>query len=151
MRLLVSYLAGLLFGVGLLISRMANPAKVLSFLDFAGRWDPSLALVMGAAVGIAGVGFGIGRHRAQPSLGGQFAKLPRSGIDPPLITGAAIFGVGWGLSGLCPGPALVDLPLRPIPIGLFIMAMLIGMALVRLIPAGRRHLPSAATDASPAD
>lgn len=137
MRLVVSYLAGLVFGVGLLVSRMANPAKVISFLDLAGHWDPSLALVMGAAVGVASAGFWLARRRAQPLLGGRFVTLPRSGIGPRLIGGAAIFGVGWGLSGLCPGPALVDLPLRPLPIGLFVIAMLIGMTLAQVVPVRR--------------
>ena len=144
MRLILSYLAGALFGSGLLVSRMANPAKVLSFLDIAGRWDPSLALVMAGAVAIAALGFWWGRHRARPFLSGQFSKLPSSGVNARLLLGAGIFGTGWGLSGLCPGPALVDLPLRPLPIGLFVIAMLLGMALVRYLPALRQNSPTAA-------
>ena len=143
MRLIVSYLAGALFGGGLLVSRMANPAKVLSFLDIAGRWDLSLALVMAGAVAVAASGFWWGRHRAQPVLGGQFARLASSGVNARLILGAGIFGIGWGLSGLCPGPALVDLPLRPLPVGLFVIAMLLGMALVRYLPALRQNPPTA--------
>lgn len=143
MRMILSYFAGALFGVGLLVSRMANPAKVLSFLNIAGPWDPSLALVMAGAVAAASLGFWWARHRAQPFLAGQFSKFPSSGVNARLILGAGIFGIGWGLSGLCPGPAIVDLPLRPLPVGLFVIAMLLGMALVRYLPALRQNSSTA--------
>jgi uncharacterized membrane protein YedE/YeeE len=134
MRLIAAYLTGALFGVGLLVSRMANPAKVLSFLNFAGPWDASLALVMAAAVSVAALAFWWGRHRTRPFLAERFASVPWSGVNARLILGAGIFGIGWGLSGLCPGPALVDLPLRPLPIGMFVIAMLVGMRIIAVLP-----------------
>ncbi|MFA9209151.1 MAG: DUF6691 family protein, partial [Yersinia sp. (in: enterobacteria)] len=107
MNLFFSLLAGLIFGLGLIVAGMANPAKVLGFLDIGGLWDPSLALVMAAAVAIATLGFTWAKKR-KASLLGQPLQLPTSNrIDRRLIGGSLLFGAGWGLAGICPGPALV--------------------------------------------
>ncbi len=131
---LVSFLLGLLFGLGLIISGMSNPAKVQGFLDLAGNWDPSLALVMGGAVTIGLLGFTLVIRRGRSLLGGAL-QLPTSTlIDRRLIIGSALFGIGWGLAGICPGPALV-LPGagQLVKGGIFIAAMLAGMALFSLL------------------
>ncbi|ACA14715.1 protein of unknown function DUF395 YeeE/YedE [Methylobacterium sp. 4-46] len=127
--------AGLLFGFGLLVSGMANPAKVLAFLDVTGRWDPSLALVMAGAVAVSAAGDWVARRRGRPVLESQLAIPTRRDLDPRLIAGAAVFGLGWGLAGLCPGPALTILTVVPGPAATFVAAMVIGMLLVRLVPS----------------
>ena len=130
---ITALLAGLLFGIGLIISGMANPAKVLGFLDLAGRWDPSLALVMLGAIAIGLIGFSRAKRR-QVSLLGAPMQLPASNIiDRRLIAGSLLFGVGWGLAGICPGPALALLLTGQAGIFLFIAAMLAGMALHTLL------------------
>ena len=103
------YLIGVLFGLGLMISGMTNPAKILAFLDLAGNWDPSLIFVMGGAVLIGLVAFYLAKKRTQSFLGGAMHIPTRRDIDRPLVVGSAMFGVGWGLAGFCPGPALVSL------------------------------------------
>jgi len=128
-RTLVAFLSGLLFGLGLVISRMIDPAKVLAFLDLAGRWDASLAFVMAAAVLVAGAGFRLARGRAAPLLDDRFRGPERSALDRPLIFGALLFGVGWGLAGFCPGPAVTALALGRLEPFVFVAAMLAGMAL----------------------
>ena len=121
--------AGLVFGLGLVVSGMSNPAKVLAFLDLAGPWDPSLAMVMGSAVAVGAVGFAFARRRVTSMLG-LVMRLPTgSVIDRRLAMGAAAFGVGWGLVGLCPGPALVALSTGSREAIIFVSAMLAGMAL----------------------
>ncbi len=125
---LVNLLAGLLFGFGLLLSGMANPAKVLNFLDIAGHWDPSLAFVMGGAVIVTAIGYRLTFRRAKPMLDASFHLPSARQIDLKLVSGAAIFGVGWGLAGLCPGPALVSIVLAAPAIFVFVPAMLIGVA-----------------------
>jgi len=121
--------AGLVFGLGLVVSGMSNPAKVLAFLDLAGPWDPSLALVMGGAIAVGAVGFAFARGRATSVLGLDM-RLPGAGvIDRRLVAGAAVFGVGWGLVGLCPGPAFVALSTGSSQAIVFAVAMLAGMAL----------------------
>ena len=125
-------LAGLLFGAGLLISGMTSPAKVRGFLDLFGRWDPSLAFVM---IGAIGVHFLVLRRilvLPKPLLSATFQLPSRAAIDAPLVVGAALFGVGWGLSGYCPGPALVSLGTAATPVLVFIAAMISGIALARL-------------------
>jgi uncharacterized membrane protein YedE/YeeE len=134
-RTLLAFAAGLLFGAGLLISRMADPAKVLNFLDFTAHWDPSLAFVMAGGVAVAAVAFARARGMPHPWLAASFPVLPFGGLTARLVFGAALFGLGWGLVGLCPGPALVALAIDPLRVGLFVVAMLAGMWVVRLISA----------------
>jgi len=137
MRALSGLLAGLVFGLGLVVSGMADPAKVLSFLDLFGAWDPSLALVMGGAVVVAFVGYRRVLRRKAPMLLERFDLPKTSLIDSRLILGAALFGVGWGIGGLCPGPAIVALPLLAPGTLVFVPAMLVGIfAGVRLRNAG---------------
>ena len=131
-RVFSSLAAGIVFGLGLMLSGMADPAKVLNFLDVAGTWDPSLMLVMGAAVVVAFVGFRLARTREQPLFAPQFPGRAAIRIDLPLIAGAVLFGAGWGLGGFCPGPALASLSLGSV--GAWVAAMLGGMW------AGRRVL-----------
>ena len=121
-------LCGLVFGLGLIVSGMANPRKVLAFLDLQGKWDPSLALVMAGAVLVSAIGFA-GVTRRRTSLLGEQMRLPTSRrIDPRLLLGGATFGVGWGLAGFCPGPALVAMSAGHWKAALFVAAMLAGMA-----------------------
>ncbi|MGU3545909.1 DUF6691 family protein [Methylobacterium sp. A52T] len=134
----VSALAvGLLFGLGLLVSGMADPAKVLAFLDVTGRWDPSLALVMAGAVAVSAAGYRLALRRGRPVLAPRFDVPTRRDLDPRLIAGAAIFGLGWGLVGLCPGPALTILTVAPAEALTFVAAMVAGMLLFRLVPPVR--------------
>jgi uncharacterized membrane protein YedE/YeeE len=133
MALLVSALAGLIFGLGLIVSGMANPAKVQNFLDLAGIWDPSLLFVMGGAVAVTLVGYRLVLRRQSPILDERFRLPTRNDIDPRLIGGAALFGVGWGLSGFCPGPAITSLFLLAKGTLVFVPAMLAGMSLARLL------------------
>lgn len=133
MRVAASLLSGLLFGLGLVISGMANPAKVLGFLDFAGDWDPSLALVMAGAVTVAALGFALGRRRGTPLCAPAFAEPPRQLVNGRLLGGAALFGLGWGLAGYCPGPALASLSFGGMTTLIFVAAMLAGMGLFALI------------------
>lgn len=139
-KIATSFAVGLLFGLGLLVSGMANPAKVLAFLDIAGRWDPSLAFVMAGAVLVSSLGYLLARRRGRAVLSPRLEIPTRRDLDPRLLTGAAIFGVGWGLVGLCPGPALTILSLVPREAGIFVSAMLVGMLLFRILPA---PIPSA--------
>jgi len=128
MIIAVDIVAGLLFGFGLLLSGMANPAKVLNFLDFAGHWDPSLAFVMGGAVIVATIGYRLAFRQTKPLLDDSFHIPAARAVDRKLLLGAAIFGAGWGLVGLCPGPALVSILLGAPAIFVFVPAMLIGVA-----------------------
>lgn len=126
---LFALIAGLVFGIGLIVSGMANPAKVLGFLDIAGRWDPSLAFVMIGAITAGTVAFLIARQRGRTLFGHPILWPTAAGITPRLVLGSAVFGIGWGLAGFCPGPALVALGTgTPKAIG-FVAAMLLGMAL----------------------
>jgi uncharacterized membrane protein YedE/YeeE len=127
MRGLSGFLAGLVFGLGLVISGMANPAKVLNFLDLAGHWDPSLAFVMGGATLTAFVGYRLAWRRPKPVLAERFEIPSSTAIDRPLLAGAAIFGIGWGIGGFCPGPALTSLPLLAPGTLVFVPAMLVGL------------------------
>lgn len=131
---LTAFLAGLLFGVGLIVSGMSQPAKVLGFLDVTGAWDPSLAFVMAGALATAFPAFAwVGRHRRTVS-GAPVVPPAGKGIDRRLIVGSVVFGVGWGLSGLCPGPALVSLGFGSLPGLAFVAAMILGQ---RLVPGDR--------------
>ncbi|CAM4139086.1 YeeE/YedE family protein [Comamonas aquatilis] len=124
---MVALISGLVFGLGLLLSGMGNPAKVQNFLDVFGRWDPSLALVMGGAIVVGLPAFAWARKR-QTALLGEPMDLPTaSRIDARLLSGAALFGVGWGLAGFCPGPALMNLATGRSEVWLFVAAMVVGM------------------------
>jgi uncharacterized membrane protein YedE/YeeE len=131
MQTLAAGLCGAVFGVGLAVSGMTNPAKVLAFLDVFGRWDPTLALVMGSALAVAAGGYALARGRSRPFFADAFAIPTRRDLDPQLIGGAALFGVGWGLVGLCPGPALANLCRGSFEIAIFVAAMIAGVALHR--------------------
>ena len=129
MRMIASLLCGLVFGAGLLISGMVQPTKVLGFLDIFGAWDPSLAVVMAAALAVSVPGFRLANGRSRPLLADQSFWPTRNQIDRPLIMGAALFGIGWGLVGLCPGPALESLATLSPGILVFVAAMAGGMTL----------------------
>ncbi len=131
MRAAFGFLAGLVFGLGLLMSGMADPAKVLNFLDVAGTWDPSLALVMGGAAGTAFVGYRLAWRREAPLFMPEFDLPGSSAIDRPLLAGAAVFGIGWGIGGFCPGPAWTALPMAAPGTLVFVPTMLIGIWLGR--------------------
>ena len=128
MRLLLNFLTGLIFGAGLLLSGMADPAKVLNFLDITGTWDPSLAFVMAAAVVVTASGYWLVQRRTSPLLEESFQLPATRPVTPTLIAGSAIFGLGWGLSGFCPGPAITALALSAPGTLAFVPAMLIGIA-----------------------
>lgn len=135
MKLLFSALFGVLFGVGLLVSGMTDPARVLAFLDVAGAWNPALAFVMGGAVAVALPAFAIARRRGVAALGTRIELPDRFRIDARLVGGAAIFGLGWGLSGICPGPAIVLLGQDLVRAGVFVAALIVGAWLVRPLRA----------------
>jgi uncharacterized membrane protein YedE/YeeE len=143
MAIIINIAAGLLFGVGLIISGMADPAKVLNFLDVTGTWDPSLAFVMGGAIAVALPGYWLVFRRSKPLLADRFSLPPETAVDPRLVAGAAIFGIGWGLAGFCPGPAIVALALGAVGTLAFVPAMLLGIgaaaALVARRPNGSGH------------
>ena len=127
MLILACYVCGFVFGIGLLVSGMMQPTKVLAFLDIFGAWDPSLAVVMAAALAVSGVGYRLAQRRPGPVLMPKFDIPTRTDIDAPLIAGAALFGIGWGLVGLCPGPALENLATLSPPVIVFCIAMIAGM------------------------
>ena len=123
------FLVGLLFGLGLILSGMTDPGKVLGFLDISGMWDPSLALVMAGAIAVGFFAFAIAKKRTVNFLGGAL-HLPKSNqIDKPLVIGATLFGAGWGLAGFCPGPGLVSLASGQIKGAMFVGFMVLGMKL----------------------
>lgn len=135
-RIIAALGVGLLFGLGLTISQMIDPAKVLGFLDIAGNWDPSLALVMGGALLVAFPGFRLVLPRGTPLLTPQFHLPTRRDLDTRLIAGSAIFGIGWGIAGMCPGPAITALGLGHTDVLFFVVAMIAGMGLNRLMDMG---------------
>lgn len=126
---LIAFLVGLVFALGLGVGGMTQPPRVLAFLDVAGAWDPTLAFVMAAAVAVYAVAARVAGHQAHPVYAATFALPTRRDIDPSLVGGAALFGVGWGLAGLCPGPALTSLGSGAPAALLFVVAMLAGMML----------------------
>lgn len=134
---LSAFVCGLLFGLGLLLAGMADPGKVLAFLDLAGNWDPSLALVMAGAIGVAALPLSLARRRAKALLGGAMQLPTRRDLDPRLIGGSLLFGVGWGIAGICPGPALAVLLTGYWQAALFVAAMLAGMLIFTALE-GRR-------------
>jgi hypothetical protein len=145
MRTAVNLLAGLVFGLGLLISGMANPAKVQNFLDLAGGFDPSLIFVMAGAVVVTLVGYRFVLRRPKPLLAERFHLPAVKDIDARLVSGAALFGVGWGLSGFCPGPAITSLPLLAKGTLVFLPTMLAGIGLARLVTQSRAPQAQALT------
>lgn len=133
MQILMSFAVGLVFGLGLILSGMTNPAKVLGFLDLAGKWDPSLAFVMGGTILVGSIGFYFARDRTTTWLGDPMRMPTATQIDRRLVLGSLTFGIGWGLAGYCPGPALVSAGQGGIKPLLFFGAMLAGMAVYELV------------------
>jgi uncharacterized protein len=144
MIILAQFLVGLLLGLGLIVAGMADPAKVLNFLDIAairtGDWDASLAMVMAGAVAVTFFGYRITLRRSAPFLDDRFHLPHATAVDIRVIVGPAIFGVGWGLAGLCPGPAFTALLAGGLPAWQFLSTMIIGMAIARRAAASR-YLP----------
>ncbi|OCS44769.1 DUF6691 family protein [Ralstonia pickettii] len=137
MAIVIALVAGLLFGTGLIVSGMANPSKVLGFLDLFGRWDPSLAFVMAGAIAVGVIGFFVARRRGRSWLGTLIQLPSTTGVTARLVLGSAVFGIGWGLAGFCPGPALVALGAGvPKAVG-FVAAMLAGMAVFSMLERKR--------------
>jgi uncharacterized membrane protein YedE/YeeE len=151
MAILVQFAIGLVFGLGLIVSGMSNPAKVLNFLDVggipAGTWDASLAFVMTGAVAVTFIGFSRVLKLARPVFAERFYVPTRQDVDLRIIVGPAIFGIGWGLAGFCPGPALTALGFGSASAFIFVAAMFAGMVLARFIA----NLPSSAHVATPVD
>lgn len=129
MKIVVAWLVGLVFGFGLLLSGMGNPAKVQNFLDIFGRWDPTLGLVMAGAIGLGLPVFAWAKRRPQALLGAPMQLPPAGRVDRRLLLGAALFGIGWGLAGFCPGPALMNLVTLQPEVWWFVLSMLAGMGL----------------------
>jgi uncharacterized protein len=132
-----SLLAGLVFGIGLILSGMTNPAKIIGFLDFTGKWDPSLLFVMLGAISVSFFAFRIAAKTSSTVLGQPINIPTKKDLDARLIAGSAIFGIGWGLAGYCPGPGLASIATGSLQPILFVIAMLIGMALYEAL----QHLP----------
>jgi uncharacterized membrane protein YedE/YeeE len=126
---IASFACGLIFGFGLLISGMTDPQKVLGFLDLFGRWDPTLVFVMVGAVGVSSAGYALARRRGTPLLAARSLWPTSQDIDAPLVGGAVLFGIGWGLVGICPGPALVNLGTLSPRVAVFVAAMVLGILL----------------------
>lgn len=142
MHIVASLASGILFGLGLAVSGLINPAKVQGFLDIAGNWDPSLAATMGTAVLVTAIGYRLVLAKGRPVFGPSFQIPSRRDIDTRLVAGAAIFGIGWGLVGFCPGPAISSLALRMPQVFTFVAAMLVGMIVGRIFnrsPASLAH------------
>lgn len=135
----LALLAGLVFGIGLIVSGMANPAKVLGFLDLAGKWDPSLALVMAAAVLVGVLPFAVARRRTMSLLGLPMRLPTATQLDRRLVGGSLLFGIGWGIAGFCPGPALVALGMGEYKAMVFVAAMLTGMGVFEVMERRKRR------------
>lgn len=133
MKLLMTFLSGLLFGLGLIVSGMTNPSKVQGFLDLAGNWDPSLALVMGGALLVGSIAFPFAMKKPVALLGEKMRLPAARHIDRRLVLGSFAFGIGWGLAGYCPGPALVSLGQQGFAAELFVVAMLAGMVIFEFL------------------
>lgn len=132
-RFLIAFLCGLLFGAGLIIAQMTNPAKIIGFLDLTGQWDPSLALVMFAATAVFASVYRLALRRGAPLFDARFFLPEKTTVDKSLVAGSFIFGLGWGLAGFCPGPAIVASGFGDPRVWVFVAAMLIGILLSRLI------------------
>ncbi|TYL43055.1 DUF6691 family protein [Dickeya sp. ws52] len=139
MNNLFSFLAGLVFGLGLLISGMANPQKVLGFLDITRQWDPSLALVMGGALVVGMIGFRVVKYMSKPLCMPSFSLPLKKAVDKPLVVGSLLFGIGWGMAGICPGPALVLLSYGTVKGWVFFGSMLAGMGLYEWLSSRHRE------------
>lgn len=144
MQLVLAYLVGLIFGLGISLSGMANPAKVLNFFDVAGAWDPSLAFVMGGALVVTFAGYRLVLGRAAPLMAPDFQLPTAQNIDLRLVAGSAIFGVGWGIAGFCPGGALPALGTGRSDVMIFVAAMITGIILTKLFQSrsGNRSKPT---------
>jgi uncharacterized membrane protein YedE/YeeE len=127
MQIIVAFISGAIMSFGLIISGMANPRKVIGFLDVSGQFDPTLMFVMAGALIVAGIGFRLARRRSQPVFSAGFDAPVKQKVDAPLIFGSAVFGLGWGLAGFCPGPALVGIGLGETKAVVFVAAMIVGM------------------------
>lgn len=138
MSLVAAFGAGLVFGIGLIVSGMSDPGKVIGFLDIAGQWDPSLAFVMAGAIGVGIFAFAIARRRTASFLGGAMHLPRRRDIDLPLVAGSVAFGIGWGLAGFCPGPALVSMGSGEEKATVFVAAMIAGMVIHAALARLRR-------------
>ncbi|WP_279610999.1 YeeE/YedE family protein [Vibrio gelatinilyticus] len=135
---LISLIAGVLFGIGMVVSGMTEPANVIAFLDVAGNWSPDLAFVMGGALAVFMPSYFILIHkRSKPVCNDSFCLTDKKKIDAPLITGAVFFGVGWGIAGICPGPAIASIANGSTGIVTFVIAMVLGMVLAELLLAKR--------------
>ena len=141
-QITIALFAGALFGAGLAVSGMADPQRVRGFLDLFGAWDPTLAFVMGGALIPMAIAWRIQKRMMAPVSAPRFALPTRRDLDIRLIGGSALFGVGWGIAGLCPGPAIADLAIAPVPAAIFVAAMLGGMILHRRLPATQAKQPS---------
>lgn len=146
MATLFALYAGLVFGLGLIVSGMANPEKVLGFLDLAGNWDPSLAFVMAGAIALGAIAFTFARQRTVSLLGLQMKMPTATHLDRRLVGGSLMFGIGWGIAGFCPGPALVALGAGESKALVFVVAMLVGMGVFELLE--RRGASHARTGAA---
>jgi hypothetical protein len=131
-RAIVAFVCGLVFGAGLIVSQMSNPAKVIGFLDITGNWDPSLALVMAGAGTVFGVLYRLALRQGTPLLAPRFTLPEKDRLDAPLMVGALIFGVGWGLGGFCPGPAIVSAAFGDARVWAFVAAMIAAMLVYRI-------------------
>lgn len=141
-QLLTALASGAIFGIGLSLSGMLGPVRVRGFLDVTGDWDPRLAFVLGGAVAVAMAGMFVRRRLRNPAFGEAFHLPATMPIDTRLILGSAIFGIGWGLAGLCPSPALAALSLGLAPVALFVVAMLVGMTIHDRLILGRTDTPA---------
>ena len=132
-RILPPLLSGTLFGAGLTLGGMTNPARVRGFLDLFGDWDPTLAFVMGGAVIVMAIAWRFVPRMAHPLFAEKFALPTRTDLTPKLIGGSALFGMGWGIAGLCPGPGIAALVIQPSSAAIFVISMLAGMGIIRLV------------------
>ena len=133
MQTVISFIIGFMMSIGLIVSGMVNPEKVIGFLDIFGRFDPTLVFVMAGALLVTGIGYRLTRCCSKPVLCNSFDKPAKTQIDAPLVAGSAIFGIGWGLAGFCPGPAIVGVGLGLIKAVIFVVAMFVGMYLAKAI------------------
>ena len=145
MTTLVAFVAGLTFGTGLIVAGMTDPAKILGFLDVAGTWDPSLALVMIGAIAVGLIAFALARRRVSSALGLPMQSSADGTIDVRVVAGSLVFGLGWGLAGFCPGPAIVALGAGYGKAAVFVVAMLAGMGVFELVERWRGHANSPET------